>query len=89
MMFLIGCKATKEKVMLNPSIKKNVLFIMVDDLRPQLSIYGQQQIVNPNIEMLAKSGVVFNKAYCNVPVCGASRASLLTGLRPTKNQFLR
>ena len=89
MMFLIGCKATKEKLMLNPSIKKNVLFIMVDDLRPQLSIYGQQQIVNPNIEMLAKSGVVFNKAYCNVPVCGASRASLLTGLRPTKNQFLR
>ena len=67
---------------------KNVLFIMVDDLRPELSLYGQNQIISPNIDALGASGVTFNRAYCNVPVCGASRASLLTGVRPTANRFL-
>lgn len=67
---------------------KNVLFIMVDDLRPELSLYGQNQIISPNIDALGASGVTFNRAYCNVPVCGASRASLLTGVRPTPNRFL-
>ena len=67
---------------------KNVLFIMVDDLRPELSLYGQNQIISPNIDALGASGVTFNRAYCNVPVCGASRASLLTGVRPTQNRFL-
>ena len=69
--------------------KKNILFLMVDDLRPELSIYGQNIIISPNIDMLAKTGVTFNNAYCNVPVCGASRASILTGIRPTNNRFLR
>ncbi len=67
---------------------KNVLFIMVDDLRPELSLYGQNQIISPNIDALGASGVTFDRAYCNVPVCGASRASLLTGIRPTANRFL-
>ena len=67
---------------------KNVLFIMVDDLRPELSLYSQNQIISPNIDALGASGVTFNRAYCNVPVCGASRASLLTGVRPTPNRFL-
>ena len=67
---------------------KNVLFIMVDDLRPELSLYGQNRIISPNIDALGASGVTFNRAYCNVPVCGASRASLLTGVRPTPNRFL-
>ena len=67
---------------------KNVLFIMVDDLRPELSLYGQNQIISPNIDALGASGVTFDRAYCNVPVCGASRASLLTGVRPTANRFL-
>jgi len=67
---------------------KNVLFVMVDDLRPELSLYGQNQIISPNIDALGASGVTFDRAYCNVPVCGASRASLLTGIRPTANRFL-
>ena len=71
------------------SKKKNILFIMVDDLRPELNIYGQNKIISPNIDALAKSGVIFNRAYSNVPVCGASRASLLTGIRPTSKRFLR
>jgi iduronate 2-sulfatase len=68
--------------------KPNVLFIAVDDLRPQLGCYGQTQMITPNIDRLAKEGVLFNRAYCQVPVCGASRASLLTGLRPKPDRFV-
>ena len=60
---------------------------MVDDLRPELNSYGKNRIISPNIDALATSGISFNRAYCNVPVCGASRASILTGLRPTKSRF--
>ena len=66
----------------------NVLFIAVDDLRPELNSYGVHQIKSPNIDRLASEGLTFNRAYCNVPVCGASRASLLTGIKPTKNRFV-
>ena len=62
---------------------------MVDDLRPELNSYGKNRIISPNIDALATSGISFNRAYCNVPVCGASRASLLTGIRPTSTRFLR
>jgi len=68
--------------------KPNVLFIAVDDLRPELGCYGQKWIKSPNIDKLAGRGTVFNRAYCQVAVCGASRASLLTGLRPTRKRFL-
>ena len=68
--------------------KPNILFIAVDDLRPQLNCYGQSQMISPNIDRLAKQGLLFNRSYCQVPVCGASRASLLTGLRPTRNRFI-
>jgi len=72
-----------------PSGKRpNVLFLVVDDLRPELPCYGKKQVVAPNITALAASGFVFERAYCQVPVCGASRASLLTGLRPTRYRFL-
>ena len=61
---------------------------MVEDLRPELNIYRHSQIISPNIDALDNSGVTFNRAYCNVPICGASRASLLTGIRPISNRFL-
>jgi arylsulfatase A-like enzyme len=62
--------------------KYNVLFIAVDDLKPMLNCYGEQQIISPNIDQLAESGMVFNNAFCQWSVCGPSRASLLSGLTP-------
>ena len=64
------------------SQKMNVLFIAVDDLRPQLGCYGQTQIRSPHIDRLASEGILFERAYCQQAVCAPSRASLLTGLRP-------
>jgi iduronate 2-sulfatase len=68
--------------------RPNVLFIAVDDLRPQLGCYGQSQMVTPNIDRLAAQGTLFNRSYCMVPTCGASRASLMTSIRPARNRFI-
>ncbi|MBI9072981.1 MAG: sulfatase [Melioribacteraceae bacterium] len=66
----------------------NVLFIIVDDLRPELNCYGVDEVKSPNIDKLASEGYLFENAYCQVPVCGASRASILSGLRPERNRFV-
>jgi choline-sulfatase len=68
--------------------RPNVLFIAVDDLRPELACYGRNYIHSPNIDRLAKSGVLFERAYCMVPTCGASRSSLMTGIRPSRHRFV-
>ena len=60
------------------SKKQNVLFIICDDLRPELGCYGQKQIKSPNIDHWAAQSVLFNRAYCNIAVSGASRASLMS-----------
>ncbi|VGO18651.1 sulfatase-like hydrolase/transferase [Pontiella sulfatireligans] len=62
--------------------KLNVLFIGVDDLRPLLNCYGETQMITPNIDRLAKQGLMFNRAYVQQAICSASRACLLTGCRP-------
>lgn len=67
--------------------KPNILFIIADDLRPQLNCYGESQMITPNIDRLAQMGVRFNRAYCQVPASGASRASLLSGIRPNETRF--
>ncbi len=87
--FLLACKAEpkkqkEEKVQQKP----NILFIAVDDLRPELNFYGATHIHSPNLDKLASQSLVFDRAYCSVPTCGASRASILTGKRPTRNRFL-
>jgi choline-sulfatase len=89
LLLFTSCKNEKKDVN-DVVIKKpmNILFIAVDDLRPELNFYGAKHIKSPNLDKLASESLVFNKAYCNVPVCGASRASLLTGMRPTRHRFI-
>ncbi|MBB1287289.1 sulfatase [Flavisolibacter sp. BT320] len=66
--------------------RMNVLFIAVDDLRPELSAYGARHAITPNMDKLASTGALFNKAYCQYPVCAPSRASLMTGTRPNSTK---
>ena len=63
---------------------KNILFIAVDDLRPEINCFGKAKLHTPNLDKIASRGLQFNRAYCQVPVCGPSRISLLTGKRPSK-----
>ena len=60
----------------------NVMFIIADDLRPLIGCYGNPEIQTPNIDRLAEQGTLFNRAYCQYPLCKPSRTSMLTGLRP-------
>ena len=64
--------ATKNEV-----VKPNALFIVVDDLRIDLPIYGQQHVHAPSLAKLASESLVFDRAYCNQAVCSPSRASFL------------
>jgi len=72
----------------NLSLKKqNILFISIDDFRPKISSYGETKMITPNIDKLASEGLQFNNAYTNIAVCGASRASIMTGIRPSEKRF--
>ena len=76
--FLFQCTTDGGKT----HVKPNVLFIAVDDLRPELNCYGATHIKSPNIDRLASMSTVFNRAYCQQAVCAPSRNSIMTGLRP-------
>jgi arylsulfatase A-like enzyme len=66
-----------------PPKRPNVLFIMVDDLRPSdLPCYGNSHIKSPNIDALAAEGCVFTKQFAAIPTCGASRCNIITGMYP-------
>ena len=62
--------------------KPNVLFISIDDLRPELGCYGNREIKTPHLDAYAKRAMTFTRAYCQAAVCAPSRASVMTGLRP-------
>lgn len=72
----------------------NILFIAIDDLRPQLHCYGEKYMHTPHLDQIAKEGRLFNNHYVQVPTCGASRFSMLLGQYPqhkkhTSNQVFR
>ncbi|HBE69382.1 MAG TPA: iduronate-2-sulfatase [Planctomycetaceae bacterium] len=60
----------------------NILFIAVDDLRPELGCYGSEIAITPNFDRIAAEGLLFTRAYCQQAICRPSRASLMTGRRP-------
>ena len=64
------------------SKKMNVLYIVVDDLRPDLEPYGQSMVHTPNIAALANRSLIFDRAYCQFAFCAPSRNSFMTGRRP-------
>ena len=67
----------------------NVLFIAIDDLRPELRCYGSDIVISPHMDALARDGMMFNKAYCQEVICGPSRASIMTGTRPDTNGVVK
>lgn len=76
--FLLSCKGQNEKSIEKP----NILFIAIDDLRPELGAYGSEVAITPNMDALAAEGLLFNNAYCQEAICSPSRASVMTGARP-------
>ena len=62
---------------------RNVLYIVIDDLRAEMQPYNQSFVKTPHLAALAASGIVFERAYCNQPVCSPSRNSFMTGRRPS------
>lgn len=81
-MLILTILTTSFKEEPSPPIKYNILFIAVDDLRPELNCYGVKKIISPHIDKIARNGLLFERAYCQQAVCSPSRTSLLTGLRP-------
>ena len=81
---LLLTNACESEKITRSTLTPNILFISVDDLRPELGINGNRVVKSPNIDQLAREGSFFSRHYVQVPTCGASRYSLMTGLRPRK-----
>ena len=82
-----SCASVKKPVEVKAD-KYNVLFIGIDDLRPELGCYGSKIAVTPHLDAFANQGLLFENAYCQQAICGPSRASLLTGTRPETSGVL-
>lgn len=66
---------------------RNVLLLLVDDLRPELAGgYSASEAITPNMDKLAAASVVFERAYCQQAICAPTRNSFLSGRRPQRTQ---
>ena len=78
-LWLMGCEPTSKN-----DQPLNVLMISIDDLNDWVGVLGAYpNVKTPNIDRLANEGILFTNAHCQAPICGPSRASLLSGLRPS------
>lgn len=88
LLFIFAALALALQVSASEPTKPNVLFIMSDDLNTALSGFGHEQCKTPNLDRLAERGIRFENMHCQYPVCGASRASIMSGLYPYTNLTL-
>ncbi|WP_230981260.1 sulfatase [Echinicola salinicaeni] len=80
---ILACLVSETTMAQEKSSKPNILLLLVDDLKPNLGVYGDPVAVSPNVDKLANSGMRFDMAYCNQAVCVSSRYNLLLGSRST------
>jgi iduronate 2-sulfatase len=84
---MLGCQDPKVLSGSKESHKRpNILFIIVDDLRPEMGCYGNPDIKTPHFDAFARKSMLFTNAYCQNASCAPSRASVMTGLRPASTR---
>jgi len=83
---LTACALLLSGLAVSAQDRPNILMIAVDDLKPTIAAYGDAIVHSPNLDRLAAAGMTFTNAHCQQAVCGPSRASLLTGLRPDQTR---
>ncbi|MEX0288852.1 MAG: sulfatase [Flavobacteriaceae bacterium] len=82
LILLVTAFGCKDRDVAPTTKKPNILFLAIDDLRPELGAYGSEIAITPNLDALAADGLLFQNAYCQQAICSPSRASLMTGARP-------
>ncbi len=84
----LACVSLAVSAFAKEPARPNILFLISDDLNNSIGCYGHQFVKTPNIDRLAARGVRFERAYCQFPLCGPSRNSMLTGLYPNSTGIL-
>lgn len=85
LLLISSCNPQNNKAPIGQVAKPNVLLIAIDDLNNYLGYLGDPNSITPNMDVLAKRGTFFTNAHCQAPLCGPSRASVMTGIRPSNS----